>query len=80
MGFTRIMHVKSHLLYYVGDVKPGDSEALESPNKAIVGSGVIDRGAHVGGGLGLSIDRYGAGLVVAHASMLKDVLSVLALV
>jgi hypothetical protein len=37
-------------------------------------------GGHVRGDLGLSVDRCGAGLVVAHASMLKDVLSVLALV
>jgi hypothetical protein len=28
----------------------------------------------------LSVDRSGAGLVVAHAIMLKDVLSILALV
>jgi hypothetical protein len=46
----------------------------------VVSSRVTDRGAHVGGDLGLSVDRRGARLAVAHASALKDIPSVLALV
>jgi hypothetical protein len=38
------------------------------------------RPPHVRGDLGLSVERYGAGLAVAHGSTLKDVLSILALV
>jgi hypothetical protein len=37
-------------------------------------------GPHVGGDLGLSVDRRGAGLAVARASTVKDVPSILALV
>jgi hypothetical protein len=37
-------------------------------------------GAHVRGDLGLIVDRRGAGFAVAHASTLKDVPSILALV
>jgi hypothetical protein len=35
---------------------------------------------HVGGDLGMSVDRRGAGLTIAHASVLKDVTSILMLV
>jgi hypothetical protein len=35
---------------------------------------------HVEGDLGLSVDQRGVGLAVAHASKLKDVPSILALV
>jgi hypothetical protein len=37
-------------------------------------------GGHVGGNLGLSVDRHGAGHVVTHANALKDDLNILALV
>jgi hypothetical protein len=40
----------------------------------------MDRAPHVGGDLGLSVDRCGVGLIIAHASTLKDVSSILALV
>jgi hypothetical protein len=46
----------------------------------VVGSWVADRRSHIGGDLGLSVDRRGAGLAVAHASTLKDVPSILVLV
>jgi hypothetical protein len=52
MGLTGIMHVEAHLLDRVGDVKPGESEVLESPGQAAVGSRVADRGPHVGRDLG----------------------------
>jgi hypothetical protein len=64
MGLTAVMHVEAHLLDRVGNVGPG----------------VTDRPPHVGGDLGLSVDRRGAGLAVAHASTLKNVSSILALV
>jgi hypothetical protein len=75
-----LMHVEAHLLDRVGKVGSGEGEVLESPNQATVGSRVADGGPHIGGDLGLSVDRHGAGLAVAHASTLKDVPSILALV
>jgi hypothetical protein len=80
MGLTRVVHVKPHLLDYVGDVRSGESEVLESSDQASVGNWVADRSTHVRGDLGLSVHRRGAGLAVAHASVLKDIPSVLALV
>jgi hypothetical protein len=80
MGLPRVMHVEAHLLDRVGDIKPGESKVLESPGQAAVGGRVTDGGARVGGYLGLSVDRHGAGLAVAHASVLEDIPSVLTLV
>jgi hypothetical protein len=80
MGLTRVVHVKAHLLDCVGNVGPGEGEVLKSPSQGAVGSRVADGGLHVGGDLGLSVDRRGAGLAVAHVSTLKDVPSILALV
>jgi hypothetical protein len=74
MGLTGILHVESHLLNHVGDVRPGEDEELESPGQAVVGSWVTDGYPHVRGNLRLSVDRRGAGFA------LKDVPSVLALV
>jgi hypothetical protein len=46
----------------------------------MVGSQVTNEGARVGGDLDLSVNRRGAGLATPHASVLKDVPSVLVLV
>jgi hypothetical protein len=43
MGLTRIMHVEKYL-DYIGDVRPGEGEVLESPDQATVGSRVADEG------------------------------------
>jgi hypothetical protein len=80
MGLTGVVHVEEHLLDRIGDVKPGEGEILESLGQDVVGGWVTDGAPNVGGDLGLSVDWRGAGLVVAQASTLKDVSSVLALV
>jgi hypothetical protein len=77
---SRVVHVEAHLLYHVGSGGPGEGEVLESPSQAAVGSWVTYGAPRVGGDLGLGVDRRGVGLAVAHASTLKDVLSILALV
>jgi hypothetical protein len=61
MRLTRVVHVEEHLLDRVGNVKSGEGEILESPSQAVVGSRVADGCPHVGGDLGLSVDRRGAG-------------------
>jgi hypothetical protein len=63
--------VEAHLLDRVGDVRAGEGEVLESPDQAVIGSQVTDGGPHLGGELGLSVDRCGAGLAIAHASAPK---------
>jgi hypothetical protein len=80
MGLLRVVHVEAHLLDRVGDVGFGEGEVLESSSQAAVGNRVTDVGARVGGDLGLSVDRRGVELAVAHASTLKDILSELVLV
>jgi hypothetical protein len=80
MRLTRVMHVEVHLLDHIGNVERREGEVLESPTLTAVGSRVANGGPHVGGDLDMSVDRCGAGLVVAHASTLKDVSSILALV
>jgi hypothetical protein len=80
MGRTGVMHVETHLLDSVGNIGPDEGEVLERPNQATIGSRVAEGGPHVGGDLGLSVDRHGAGLAVPHASTLKNVPSILALV
>jgi hypothetical protein len=80
MGLMGVVHVEAHLLDRVDNVGPGECEILESPSHAAVGSRVTNGGAHVREDLDLSVDRRGARLAVAHASMLKDIPNILALV
>jgi hypothetical protein len=75
-----IMHVEAHLLDRIGDVRLGECEVLESHDQAAIGSWVANGCPHIGGDLGLSVNGRGAGLVAAHASTFKDVLSILSLV
>jgi hypothetical protein len=44
MGLMRVVHVEAHLLDRVGNVGPGEGEALESPSQVAVGSRVADEG------------------------------------
>jgi hypothetical protein len=66
MGLTRVMHVEAHPLDHVGIVGPDECEVRDNPSQAAVGS-------RVRGDLGLSVDRRGAGLTVAHAGTLEDI-------
>jgi hypothetical protein len=77
---SRVVHVEAHLLYHVGNGGLGEGEVLESPSQAAVGSWVTYGAPRVGGDLGLGVNRREVGLAVAHASTLKDDLSILALV
>jgi hypothetical protein len=79
MGLTRIMHVKTHLLDCIGDVRPGEGKLLESPDQALGDSRVTNRGPCVGGYIDLSIHEHGTRLVVGHTNTIKDIQSVLEL-
>jgi hypothetical protein len=50
-----------------------EGEVLESLDQVVVSGWAADRGIHIGGNLGMSVDRRGAGLVVGHGSELKDI-------
>jgi hypothetical protein len=80
MGLTGVVHVEAYLLNHVGDARPSEDEVLESLDHAVVDSQVDDMGTHVGGDLGLSVDRCSVGLADTHATVLNDIPSVLALV
>jgi hypothetical protein len=75
-GLTRVMHVKTHLLDCVGNVRHGEAEVLESLSQTTVGSRVTNMGNphrrrpcfHVKGDLGLSVHERGTRLAVNHTS------------
>jgi hypothetical protein len=76
MGLMRVVHVKTHLLDCIGDVRPGEGEVLEALDPATVGSWVTDRDTRVRGDLHLSVNRHGVVLAVGPTSMLKDIQSI----
>jgi hypothetical protein len=59
---------KAHLLDDVGDVRPGEDEVLQRPNKTLVAGGISHREAIGGGYLALSVHRSRARLTVSHAA------------
>jgi hypothetical protein len=59
------VHVKAHLLDGVGNIGPSEVEVLESPNKALVGHHVADRGIVIED-LCLGVNKRGAMLVVEN--------------
>jgi hypothetical protein len=80
MGLPRSVHMQTHLLDGVCDVRPGEIEVLKRAGQAPVGRRVGDQEARRLRELRLSVDRRGAGLAVRHASLLQDIDGVLALV
>jgi hypothetical protein len=44
MGLTWVMHVETHLMDCVGDIRLGEGEVLENSNQTAVGSLVADGG------------------------------------
>jgi hypothetical protein len=70
--FTRIMHVKTHLLNGVGDVRVHEGEVLESPDETPVLSRVGHWRAGGGGDLGRRVDRCHGGLAGSHADVAQN--------
>jgi hypothetical protein len=73
------VHMETHLLNGVGNVRPGEGEVLECACQAPVRRRVGDWGAVVFRELRLGVNRRGAGLAVGHSSPLQDVEDVLTL-
>ena len=49
--------MKADLLNSICEIRPGESEVLQSTSKTPVGSRISDRGAHIRRQLRLSVDR-----------------------
>jgi hypothetical protein len=79
MRLSRVMHVKAHLLNGVGNVGPSEEEVLKGPGKTPVAGWIGNQGAG-GGEFALHVHWSRAGLAFNHASVFKDVDSVLPLV
>ena len=41
VNILRIMHTKTHLLNSIGDVRPGESQILQSTNQATIQAGSL---------------------------------------
>src|SRR6185295_5815316 len=74
------MHMETDLLNSVGEVRPGESEVLQSAGQTPVGSRISHRITQISRQLHLSVDRSGAGLAISHPSPLQDIEGVLPLV
>jgi hypothetical protein len=79
LRLPRIVHVKAYLLDNVGDVGPGEDEALKCPGDAPVADRIGDRGGD-NEDLALRVHRGRAGLALGHGSALEHVDGVLSLV
>lgn len=71
--------MEKHLLDDILDLWSSQSELLESTNNRPVESSIRSRRTIRGIKLGLRINRRGGGLVVKHASVLQELMSVLPL-
>ena len=52
-----VMHMKADLLNSICEIRPVESEVLQSTSKTSVGSRISDRGAHIHRQLRLSVCR-----------------------
>ena len=75
-----IMHVKTDLLNGIGEIRPGESEVLQSASQTPVGSRISHRITQISRQLRLSVDRSGAGLAISHPSPLQNIECILSLV
>jgi hypothetical protein len=62
----------------VSNVRESEDEVLQGPNKTSIAGRISHQRAVIGGDLALSVHWSRAGLIISHASVLKDVNGVLA--
>jgi hypothetical protein len=74
------VHMEAHLVDSIGDVRACEDEVLQGPSETPIAGQISHQRANVGGDLALSVHWGRARLAVGHASTLKDVDGVLALV
>jgi hypothetical protein len=77
--FSRIMHMKAHLLDSIGNVRPGEGEVLEGTHKAAISSGISNGRAGISWYLCTSVNWSGARLAVTHAMAIKYIQCILPL-
>ena len=74
------MHMEAHLLNSILQLRPGESEVLESTNNGPVERSIRGRRTISGRELGLRIDRRSRGFAVKHPGAVKELTGVLPLV
>jgi hypothetical protein len=77
--FARVVHVKTHLLNGVGNVRVREGEVLESPGETSVLSRVGHGRAGRSGELGRRVDRCCGRLAGSHADIVQNLRRVLGL-
>lgn len=79
MNVERSMHMKTHLLHGILDLRSSQSEVLESTNDRPIKSNIGSRRTIRDRKLGLRINKRSGGLAVKHAGALEELMSVLPL-
>jgi hypothetical protein len=77
--FARVVHVKTHLLNGVGDVRTREGEVLESPGETPVLSRVDHGRAGRSGELGRCVARCRGRLAGSHAGIVQNLCRILGL-
>jgi hypothetical protein len=77
--FARVVHVKTHLLNGVGDVRAYEGEVMESPGETPVLSRVGHRRAGSSGELGQRVDWCHGRLAGSHAGVVQNLHHVIGL-
>lgn len=73
LRFSWSVHVKSHLLDCVIDVRPSEGDVLESPDKVLVRHHITDWGIIIIKDLRLGVDGRVTRLAIEHARLLSPV-------
>ena len=79
VNVLRSMHMKTHLLHGILDLRLSQSKVLKSTNDRPIESSIRSRRTICGKKLGLRINRRSGGLAVKHAGALQELMSVLPL-
>ena len=79
VNVSRSMHMKTHLLHGILDLRSSQSEVLESTNDRLIESSIRSRRTIRGRKLGLRINRRSGGLAIKHVGALQELMSVLPL-
>lgn len=69
--FSRIMHVKAHLLNSISNIWAVKSKILEGSSKTAIVCRISDRGTIISRNFGVSVNWCATRLAISHASMFE---------